>query len=154
MQASGGTRSDPVLGEILFEGAIAPCFMVRRGRFKYIHSAPDPDQIYDLESDPLELANLAGTPGYRDLQYEFQEMVLARWDSPALREQVIASQRRRRLVDRALAQGRATPWDFQPVRDASQQYMRSFMDLDTVERRARFPIPDTPSPDVAADGGR
>ncbi len=50
-----------------------------------------------------------------------------------------ASQRRRRLVDAALAKGDVRAWDFQPFRDASKQYMRNSMDLDDLEAMARFP---------------
>jgi hypothetical protein len=64
-----------------------------------------------------------------------------RWDMPALHAQVLASQRRRRFVYGALTQGRLTSWDHQPLVDASQQYMRNHIDLDDLERRARFPRP-------------
>ena len=50
-----------------------------------------------------------------------------------------ASQRRRRLVDAALNKGEHRSWDFQPLRDASKQYMRNNMDLDDLEAMARFP---------------
>ncbi|HET8791289.1 MAG TPA: hypothetical protein VFM75_08770, partial [Modicisalibacter sp.] len=36
-------------------------------------------------------------------------------------------------------QGKVTPWDHQPVFDASTQYMRNTVDLDDLERRSRFP---------------
>jgi choline-sulfatase len=58
---------------------------------------------------------------------------------PTLHQQVLASQRRRRLVGKALTQGKLTPWDHQPMVVASEQYMRNHMDLDDLERRARFP---------------
>jgi choline-sulfatase len=32
-----------------------------------------------------------------------------------------------------------TSWDYQPLRDASRQYMRNSMDLDDLEAMARFP---------------
>ena len=51
----------------------------------------------------------------------------------------LASQRRRRLVAEALSQGKLTSWDHQPWVDASQQYMRNHIDLDDLERRARYP---------------
>ena len=47
-------------GEYLVEGAIAPIYMLRRGPWKFIHSPVDPDQLYNLDDDPLELKNLAG----------------------------------------------------------------------------------------------
>ena len=52
---------------------------------------------------------------------------------------MIASQRRRRLVAAALRQGVQAPWDYQPIRDARQQYIRSHMKLDDLEAMARFP---------------
>jgi choline-sulfatase len=43
-----------------------------------------------------------------------------------------------------LLRGEHTPWDFQPHKDASQQYMRGHLDLNALERRARYPIPEEP----------
>jgi hypothetical protein len=60
---------------------------------------------------------------------------------PRLRQQVLASQRRRRLVAEALAIGTLKSWDHQPLVDASQQYMRNHIDLDDLERKARYPQP-------------
>ena len=139
---------DAVYGEMLFECAIAPCLMIRRGRYKFIYSPPDPEQLYDLEADPHELHNLAGLPEYAAIQQSFHDEMSRRWDVSALNEEVLASQRRRRLVDSALMSGRMTPWDYQPITDASAQYMRNTMELDDLERRARFPTPDVPRPDV------
>lgn len=63
----------------------------------------------------------------------------ARWDMAAIHAATLASQRRRRLVAESLATGRLTSWDHQPWVDASQQYMRNHIDLDDLERRARYP---------------
>ena len=62
-----------------------------------------------------------------------------RGDLPGLDRAVRDSQRRRRLVDAALMTGVTKPWDFQPFRDATKQYMRNTMDLDDLEAMARFP---------------
>jgi len=144
---------DTVVGEILCEGAIAPCFMIRRGRYKYVYSEPDPDQLYDLQADPHELENLAGHPEYKEVRRAFNAEIMERWDPQALRQSVIQSQRRRRLVASSLMTGQRTPWDFQPHRDASRQYVRSHMKLDDLERRARFPTPETPDPDFPSGDG-
>jgi choline-sulfatase len=147
---TGQHGDDPtctVLGEILCEGAIAPCLMIRRGRYKYIYSEPDPEQLYDLESDPSELVNLAGRPDHKALQQGFRAEIQQHWNPHIIHQQVLESQRRRRLVAQALATGRRTAWDFQPFKDASKLYMRGYMNLDEVERCARFPTPAIPAPD-------
>ena len=147
LRGETGAWPDTVLAEILCEGAIAPCLMIRRGCYKYIYSEPDPDQLYDLATDPDELENLAGRPEYEEVHRAFRAEILTHWDPEALRARVLASQHRRRLVDRALRTGRNTPWDFQPFVDASQQYMRNHLDLNDLERRARYPTPPIPAPD-------
>jgi choline-sulfatase len=135
----GAAGPDGVVGEYLGEGAIAPIVMLRRGRWKFVHSPADPDQLYDLEADPEELDNLAAEPAHCARIAEFHAEVASRWNLPLLHEQVLASQRRRRLVAHALDQGQRFSWDYQPWRDASQLYMRNTMKLDDVEARARFP---------------
>ncbi len=148
LQGDESDRPDTVVGEILCEGAIAPCFMIRRGGYKYVYSEPDPEQLYDLQADPNELENLAGRPEYEEMRRAFHTEIMERWDPQALRRSVIQSQRRRRLVARSLMAGRHTSWDFQPYRDASKQYVRGHLELDDLERRARFPTPETPPPNL------
>ncbi|OIN09157.1 choline-sulfatase [Oceanisphaera psychrotolerans] len=142
---TGTGGHDEVIGEYLGEGAIAPLLMIRRGRYKFVHSAPDPDQLFDLEADPLELNNLALDPAHEERCQQFRDEVASRWNYEQLHGEVIASQRRRRLVSRALSTGKVTAWDHQPVFDASTQFMRNTIDLDDLERRARFPVVAEPS---------
>jgi len=151
LRGEQGTGEDMAIGEILFESAIAPCFMIRRGRFKYIYSAPDPEQLYELGADPNELQNLAGVSEFEPVRRRFCDEVMERWDASAIHQEVIASQRRRLRIADALRTGKATAWDFQPYQEASQQYMRNHMELDDLERRARFPTPDIPPPDFALE---
>ncbi len=130
---------DEVIGEYLAEGAVAPMVMIRRGRYKFIHSPADPDQLYDLEADPDETINRAGETEHAGLVAEFHAEVAKRWDLPGLDRAVRESQQRRHLVDAALTIGTTKAWDFQPFRDASRQYMRNTIDLDELEGMARFP---------------
>jgi choline-sulfatase len=67
-----------------------------------------------------------------------------RWDMTALRDKVVASQRRRRMVAEALMTGKHTSWDFQPMRDASVSYMRNHLVLDDLEYRSRLPHVEAP----------
>jgi choline-sulfatase len=137
LEGSGGL--DEAIGEYLAEGAIAPIVMIRRGDDKFIHSPADPDQLYDTRRDPLEHENLALLARNAERVADFRREVARRWDLPALDAQVRASQRRRRLVDAALKVGEPRAWDFQPMRDASKQYVRNTIPLDELEARARFP---------------
>jgi choline-sulfatase len=136
-----GTRGahDEAIGEYLAEGAIAPMVMVRRGRFKFIHTPADPDQLYDVQADPLERENLAQRSEYALQVAALREEVARRWDLAALHDQVLQSQRRRRFHFAATTQGSVASWDWQPLVDASQRYMRNHIDLDTLEAMARFP---------------
>src|SRR6185437_10420580 len=138
-----GSAPGEVLGEYLAEGAIAPIVMIRRGRHKFVHSPADPDQLYDLVADPTETVNLAAqpAPGGEGVLAEFRTEVARRWKLPALHEAVLASQRQRHIVYAALRQGRHQPWDFQPLRDASRQYIRNDRELNDLEAEARFPRP-------------
>lgn len=138
-QLAGRAGKNEVIGEYLAEGAIAPLVMIKRGRYKFVHSPVDPDQLYDLVQDPDELRNLAADAGHAPRVREFREEAARRWNLPALHADVIASQRRRHLVYDALRSGRYTPWDFQPMRDASRQYVRNDQDLGDLEAMARFP---------------
>ena len=138
-QLAGAPGRDEVIGEYLAEGAVAPLVMIKRGRYKFVHSPVDPDQLYDLVEDPDEVSNIALMPQQAARVQEFLCEVSRRWDLPALQAEVIASQQRRHLVDAALRKGRYTPWDFQPFRDASRQYVRNDQDLGDLESMARFP---------------
>jgi choline-sulfatase len=138
-QLEGARGADEVIGEYLAEGAIAPLVMIKRGRYKFVHSPVDPDQLYDLAADPDELHNLAAEKSHAARLAEFRAETARRWNLPEIHEAVLASQRRRHLVDAALRSGRYTPWDFQPTRDASRLYVRNDQDLGDLEAMARFP---------------
>jgi len=140
----GASSQGEVLAEYMGEGAIAPMFMIRRGRYKYVVSQPDPPQLFDLEADPNELVNLATDPDCSETATAFANEVVRRWDSAAINEQVLASQRARRVITDALLEGEQTAWDYQPFSDASRRYMRNHLDLNDVERSRRFPPPPNP----------
>lgn len=130
---------DEVIGEYLAEGAIAPLVMIRRGPWKFVHSPADPDQLYDLGTDPYELRNLAEDQDPSEVLADFRAEAARRWDLATLDRAVRESQRRRHLVSGALGIGTPAPWDFQPFRDASTQYIRNRADLDDLEAMARYP---------------
>ena len=135
----GRSTAAEVIGEYLAEGAIAPVVMIRRGSYKFIHCPVDPDQLYDLAGDPHELTNLAGRPEHAQRITELRAEVARRWNLAEVHTAVLASQQRRHFAYAALRQGRYTPWDFQPLRDASRLYIRNDQELNDLEAMARFP---------------
>jgi len=140
----GDASNDPdaCVSEYLGEGTAAPMLMIRRGQYKYISCSTDPEQLFDLENDPQELHNLVD----HELLEGFRREAAEHWDSEALRETVIADQKRRRAVHAALRIGRYQGWDYNPARDASEEYTRSHMDLTRFDITSRFPRPPVFNP--------
>jgi len=48
-------------------GSTSGAFMVRCGRYKYVHYTKYPPQLFDLETDPDELDDLASKPKFADV---------------------------------------------------------------------------------------
>jgi len=55
----------PAFSEYHGMGSTTGAFMLRLGRFKYVHYAAYPPQLFDLERDPEELRDVAADPEYR-----------------------------------------------------------------------------------------
>ncbi|CAF1070027.1 unnamed protein product [Rotaria sordida] len=135
-------KHDEVIGEYMAEGTLSPLMMIRRGVYKFIYCSIDPPQLFNIKDDPHELVNLAQSPSSEHAQIlaQFMKEAQQRWDIPTITSQVLRSQRQRRFTDAALRIGQWKPWDHQPIRDASKQYIRSVAaNLDDLEYLARFP---------------
>jgi choline-sulfatase len=123
-------------GEYLAEGAVAPMYMLRRGPWKFIHTPADPDQLFNLIDDPDELKNLAAN---HPLGKAMRAEVEAKFDIARVHAEVLASQQSRLMMFQALRQGHHFPWDYQPLRDASEQYTRNHMSVTDRDLKSRFP---------------
>jgi len=115
---------DIVKAELSGEGQNAPSVALLEGRLKYIHSPDDPPLLFDRSRDPLETENLVGHADYAAAEAHLAAMVADDWDLEELKRRVLESQARRRLVDRAHAEGRTPSWDYEPAVPGHAQYFR------------------------------
>lgn len=92
-----------VFAEYHGEGVHAPCFMVRRGGFKYLYVHGHEERLYDLVTDPDEYTNLLAGDDGRDEAHlrvatELRGSLLRQFDPDATARAARASQRSRRFV--------------------------------------------------------
>jgi len=62
--ATGAARDRSVLSEYHGMGSTTGAFMIRHGKYKYVHYVAYPPQLFDLEADPEELSDLAEKPEF------------------------------------------------------------------------------------------
>ncbi|MES2183119.1 MAG: choline-sulfatase [Pseudomonadota bacterium] len=141
-----GTAPRQVLSEYTDMGVIAPCRMLRVGRYKYIYTHGHPAQLYDLDEDPAELHNLASVhppaapSGLPEVLARMHRTLLDGWNADAVHAAVLASQRSRLFLKKAAAaSGRYPDWSFQAVRDDSRRYVRA-SGAAGAKARARWPF--------------
>ena len=127
------------IGEYCAELTPSPVFMIRRGDYKFMCSEGDPPLLYNLKSDPEELDNLVGKEEHADLLKAFEKEATSRWDIEKIQADIIAKQKQRHTLFKALEQGKVTHWDYNPPRDASTEYVRTHMDWKFATERTRVP---------------
>ena len=137
--ANGTVERGPVAIEYAAEASYAPVVCLRDGAYKYVQCDLDPEMLFDIDRDPHELTNLADDPGHSDTMARLRALADARWDLKRFDDEVRRSQARRWIVYEALRNGAYYPWDYQPLRRASERFMRNHMDLNDVEESRRFP---------------
>lgn len=132
---------DNVFAEYMGEGTVAPMMMIRRGPWKYITCPADPDMLYNLQEDPSELKNLVNStdPETKKVYNAFVAEAKAKWNMEAITADCLRRQRQRRFCHASLRTGKWTSWDYTVPDNSQDKYIRSHMDLDDLERRARFP---------------
>lgn len=106
LDCADGTRSltdiakspdDPdrvVFSEYHAAGAVSGAFMLKKGRWKYNHYIGFPSELFDLQSDPEELFNLANDAAYRDVLASMERDLRAVCDPEAVDAQAFADQAR------------------------------------------------------------
>ena len=139
MARTGEGDGGDAIGEYCAEMTGHPVYMIRRGGYKYIHCDVDAPLLFNIAADPAELTNLADDPDHADLARAFADEVAARWDSETIRADVIAKQKQRRAVFEAMQSGKRVDWDYNPPRDAANEYVRNHMDWTVAAELTRFP---------------
>ena len=140
-ESPGIADGPPVYAEYLAEGTGQPMLMIRADALKYCCCPGDPEQLYDLAADPDEMRNLAADPARKDDLVRFRQLAADHWDPDRVRGQVLADQARRRFINGALREGRYCSWDYQPQRDAGEEYTRSHLELTDFDVTSRYPRP-------------
>jgi len=119
----GDAGEREVFSEMHTEGVFSTCFMIRRGRYKYVYVHGEDSQLFDLEADPGEWNNLAGVPEFKDVEAELKARILDEFNPDEIEGDVRASLLRRRLIKKAMRYT-GTHWDYAPEFDATKQYIR------------------------------
>ena len=134
--ASSEQWPDVAISDYLAIGPCTPCRMVRKGAYKYFYTHGHPAQLFNLDDDPHELKNLAGSDGHRDIETELRSIAMTDWNPEALTEKIIESQEQRFLIAEA-TDGKPT-WAFQTRDDDEQRYVRNAK-VDDTKGRLRLP---------------
>lgn len=112
-----------IFSEYHLEKVKAPCFMVRKGRYKYIYIHGYDRQLFDLEADPGEWHNLAGQPEMQDTEEALHTLILTQFDPDKIAADGAESIARREVIKAAMLRN-DTHWDYSPYFDATKQYVR------------------------------
>ncbi len=95
MIAVAQATSDPdrvAFCEYYAAAADRAAFMIRKGKYKYIHYVGYEPELFDLEADPEELTSLAGDPDHQDIVRDYHAILRTIVDPEAADEAAYRSQ--------------------------------------------------------------
>lgn len=90
--ANGAHAGRAVLSEYHDGGSIVGFFMLRLGRWKYIHYVGYAPQLFDMEADPDELSDLGESPDHGGVRAECEAKLRDMVDPEAANESAFADQ--------------------------------------------------------------
>ena len=135
---------DAVVSEYSADGSTGPSRMIRKGPWKYMDLEGVDFLLFNLESDPLELNNLAADPAHAGTAAELGAILSNGWDREEVRTRILESQRRRIFIHRATG---GDPSYVPLARDGDERrYVRNAGAADA-KARARLPYVPPAQPD-------
>jgi choline-sulfatase len=144
-----------VISEYSSEGVCAASRMVRSGHYKYIYTFQLAPMLFDLESDPDELNNLAGQSAYTSVQASLHAKAIEGWDPAQVHADILASQKRRLFIAKVneSSEPPAPNWAYQPFVDETKRYIRGSGTAGPMGKKAqaRFPFVPPVLPDRKED---
>lgn len=152
MRGEAAGWKDEAICEYAGSGHPAPSRMVRRGRYKYWVSQGLPPVLHDLEADPDELTNIAGTPEVAAIEAELHRRLMADWDPEATRQRILESQARRLFLrDLTEKTPKYSNWSPVIVQDDANRYVRGRQAAFFRKAAQRFPMFESPPIDFVPD---
>lgn len=106
------------------EATSTPCFMVRKGDYKYTYIHNGETQLYNVVRDPGEWDNLSGRREFAEVEQELRSLILNRFDPEKIDRELDENLAKRAVVKSAMEANDGPSWDYQPFFDASRQYWR------------------------------
>jgi choline-sulfatase len=120
---TGADKDRVAFSESHTNGVYEPCFMVRKGEYKYIYIRNEQHQLFDIVQDPKEWHNLCGESAYAAVEAELLSIILANFDPDAVEEELMQSLQNRAIIKQA-NETNDLHWDYSPLFDATKQYAR------------------------------
>lgn len=122
--ANGNPAAErPVFCESHGEAILWPCYMVRKGAYKYTYIHEKETQLFCVDTDPEEQHNLSGNPDYHDMEEELRELILNTFNPQEVLDYLDISNRRKKIVKEAMERTN-TAWDYVPAVDESRRFSR------------------------------
>ena len=99
-----------VISDFLADGSWSACRMARLGNLKYNYYHGEPEELFDLASDPAELTDQSSNPDYARALQRLRAKAMAGYDPQAVTARVLLSQQKRKLIRAGYAFDRSGPW--------------------------------------------
>ena len=88
-----------VISDFTAVGARAACRMVRVGNLKYNYYHGEPEELFDLASDPNELSDQIGNPAYAKALANLRALAMSGYDPEEVTARAMLSQKKRKLIN-------------------------------------------------------